>query len=258
MITNTNGFVSLYSILNDTNTLVVFEDEMNPLVDLFFEDGIENLTITEICGEAGSGKTNLCLYICYKLLLSKEFNGKGTNVLYITGSKSFNYKRFNKIIDNNVFDKNEKIDMENRLHVESCFSNTEFDILMADISSKIEENDIQAIIIDCFSDYCDIEFLDEKNVKDFIQRSIYIKEYLYFKNLRKIALFKKIIFKHKLFLFCTNNVTSKFNNNSDSNFDLNNTFSTNKDEVLLLIKFFSILLLVWGLFGKMLYTQGYF
>lgn len=88
-----SSIVDAYSILTDSDSYrehVGFE---------FFKNrsslyGIYTGTITEICGESGSGKTQLCLLLSICALMPKHLGGLDSKVIYIHSEGEFPIKRF--------------------------------------------------------------------------------------------------------------------------------------------------------------------
>ena len=60
---------------------------------------LENLNLTEITGEAGSGKTQLCIYIIINTILPKSINYLEKGCLYISTVQKLPKQRLFQFID---------------------------------------------------------------------------------------------------------------------------------------------------------------
>ena len=106
-----------------------------PLDDLL-DGGIESKSITEIYGEAGSGKTNLCLQ------LSRECAKKGKKIAYID-SEGVSLERLNQILRDS--------DQKDILSKILFFQPTSLSDQEETIEKVIKINDIELIILDTFN-----------------------------------------------------------------------------------------------------------
>jgi RecA/RadA recombinase len=91
-----------------TNTaLEMYQDPLRPgrlsfgcpLLDSAFGGGIFPKGITEIVGEAGSGKSQLCMQLAVQAQLPVELGGLDGGVFYITTEGEFPLKRLHQIVD---------------------------------------------------------------------------------------------------------------------------------------------------------------
>ncbi|GBM19748.1 DNA repair protein XRCC3 [Araneus ventricosus] len=89
-----NKIVSAYDILHDKNVI------RNKLSSELLKNSSENCnsiytgTITEICGESGCGKTQLCLYLSICAQIPAHAGGLNSKVVYIHTEGEFPIKRF--------------------------------------------------------------------------------------------------------------------------------------------------------------------
>ncbi len=106
-----------------------------PLDDLL-DGGIESKSITEVYGEAGSGKTNLCLQ------LSRECANKGKKVIYID-NEGVSLERLNQIL--NGYNKKDILSKILFFHPVSLKDQEEI------IRKAIKIHDVGLIILDTFN-----------------------------------------------------------------------------------------------------------
>jgi len=95
--------------------------------------GIERGTITEIHGEAGSGKTNLCLQV------SREYASKGKKVAYID-SEGVSLERLGQMCKD--------YDLENIFSNILFFNPSSFEDQEKMINNAIKINEVGLIVID--------------------------------------------------------------------------------------------------------------
>ena len=62
-------------------------------VELIQTGGVPLGSITEICGAAGVGKTQMCMQLCVNVQLPEFLNGLAGQAVYIDTEGSFNTKR---------------------------------------------------------------------------------------------------------------------------------------------------------------------
>lgn len=67
-------------------------------LDCLFGGGLHTNGIIEICGESGSGKTQLCLQLCLTAQLKQSDGGSGGCVIYISTQDVFPSKRLQQLI----------------------------------------------------------------------------------------------------------------------------------------------------------------
>ncbi|MEM3789157.1 MAG: DNA repair and recombination protein RadA, partial [Candidatus Bathyarchaeia archaeon] len=73
-------------------------------LDALLGGGIETQAITELVGQYGSGKTQLCLMLCVTAQLKPEQGGLGGNVLYFDTEGTFSSNRVYQIAAENGLD----------------------------------------------------------------------------------------------------------------------------------------------------------
>jgi len=105
-------------------------------LDDLLNGGIESKSITEVYGEAGTGKTNLCLQ------LSRECAKKGKKVAYID-SEGVSLERLNQLISGN----NQKEILSRILFFQPLSLSDQEEI----IRKVINLNDIELIILDTYN-----------------------------------------------------------------------------------------------------------
>jgi len=127
-----------------------------PLDDLL-GGGMEGNAITEIHGEAGSGKTNLCLQI------SREYASKGKKVAYID-SEGVSLERLDQMC--------KKYDSKNILSNILFFSPSSFDEQEKMINNAININEVGLIVVDTINLFYRINLEEDKEstMRSFIRQ----------------------------------------------------------------------------------------
>jgi len=69
-------------------------------LDSFMKGGIETQAMTEIAGEFGSGKSQICYTLCVTGNMSSEKEGLGGNVIFIDTENTFRPERIHQIAEN--------------------------------------------------------------------------------------------------------------------------------------------------------------
>lgn len=103
------------------------------LIDSFLKGGLEKGLITNVFGESGSGKTNLCVQV------AAEIAEKGEKVVYIDTEKGFSPERFKQIADEESLDRmvlNEPMEFEQQEEA------------IKSLEEVAGEHDPEAIIVD--------------------------------------------------------------------------------------------------------------
>ncbi len=179
---------------------------------------LENLNLTEITGEAGSGKTQLCIYIIINTILPKSIGFLEKGCLYISTVHKLPTQRLYQFI--NYYNKKitkKEIDNSIKRLFNKHFEPKDFEkFFNVEIEEFILKNNIKVIIIDSMTGICDLQFMNENNIINFKERAKFIRIYS--------QIFKKLIQKYNLFFFCTNNVQAEIN---DNNNDINNKLYNN-------------------------------
>lgn len=133
----------------------------------------------EVNGEAGTGKTNLCLEVAVKCALAPENGGLGETVLFISTVKKFSERRLLQLLQNfSAGTGKEKavrrvIDRIKTLHLNF----DEFDrFFSCDVEEYLEKHQIKMVVIDSFAGLVDVEFIKEKLEVDYYGRTTFLKK----------------------------------------------------------------------------------
>lgn len=165
---------------------------------------IENINLTEITGEAGSGKTQLCIYFLLQTILPASIGCLEKGALYISTVQKLSLSRFDQFLSfkaKGINDKDKQASIARLFNMH--LNNNEYEqFVNVEIENFIVDHHIQTVIIDSITGIADTQFIKDNNVIDYIERSIFLK--------KSSWAFKRLIVKYNLFFFITNNVAAHF------------------------------------------------
>jgi DNA repair protein RadA len=101
-------FSSAAEILERRKNLVKCTTGSSKL-DSFLKGGIESQAMTEIAGEFGSGKSQLCYTLCVTANMSADKEGLEGNVIFIDTENTFRPERIHQIAENRGINDPEQI-----------------------------------------------------------------------------------------------------------------------------------------------------
>lgn len=109
------------------------------------DGGVETQCITEIYGEFGSGKTQICHNLAVNVQKSEEEGGMGKGAIYIDTEDTFIPERIEQIAEEQGMDADEVLE---NIHVARAF-NSDHQMLLAKEAKEICQNeDIGLIVVD--------------------------------------------------------------------------------------------------------------
>jgi DNA repair protein RadA len=114
-------------------------------LDTLFDGGIETQALTEVYGEFGSGKTQLCLTMCVQVQKPKEEGGLEGGAIYIDTENTFRPERIVSIANVNGMDPQKVLD---NIIVARAYNSAHQTLILEEVGPIIEENNIKLIIVD--------------------------------------------------------------------------------------------------------------
>jgi len=114
-------------------------------LDTLFDGGIETQALTEVYGEFGCGKTQLCLTMCVQVQKPKEEGGLGGGAIYIDTENTFRPERIVSIANVNGMDPQKVLD---NIIVARAYNSAHQTLILEEVGPLIEENNIKLIIVD--------------------------------------------------------------------------------------------------------------
>lgn len=136
-------------------------------IDEIIGGGLETQTITEIYGEYGSGKSQLCHQMCVNVQLPVERGGLVGGALYIDTENTFRTERIVQMA--NHLGLNPEDIVKNIIYAEAYTSDHQM-FLLENADKIVKENNIRLIIVDSLtahfrSEYLGREMLAERQQK---------------------------------------------------------------------------------------------
>lgn len=107
--------------------------------------GIEANAITEVYGEFGTGKTQLCHTVCVMVQLDKRFGGLNGSALYIDTENTFRPERIAAI--SSARNQNPSIMLDNII-VAKAYGSSHLELILSESSKIIDSQNIKLIILD--------------------------------------------------------------------------------------------------------------
>ncbi len=114
-------------------------------LDLLFDGGIETQALTEVYGEFGSGKTQLCHTLCVTVQKPKEEGGLEGTVLYIDTENTFRPERIVSIAKAHGMDPKKVMD---KIIVARAYNSAHQTLILQEASQMIQENNIKLLVVD--------------------------------------------------------------------------------------------------------------
>lgn len=125
-------------------------------LDTLFDGGIETQAVTEVYGEFGAGKTQLCHTLCVTVQKPKEEGGLDGGVLYIDTEHTFRPERIVSIAKAKGLDPEKVLD---RIIVARAYNSAHQELILQEAGPVIEENKIKLLVVDSAVGLFRAEFL---------------------------------------------------------------------------------------------------
>ena len=114
-------------------------------LDSLFDGGIETQALTEVYGEFGCGKTQLCHTLCVMVQKSREEGGLEGGVLYIDSENTFRPERIVDIAKANDMDPSRVLD---NITVARAYNSSHQVLILEEAGTIIRESNIKLVIAD--------------------------------------------------------------------------------------------------------------
>jgi DNA repair protein RadA len=114
-------------------------------LDSFLKGGIETRAITEIAGEFGSGKSQICYTLCVTANTPLDRNGLGGNVIFIDTENTFRSERIFQIAEHTGISPDEIL---RRIYVCKIYNTSHLEMIIQDLGKSIEEYKAKLVMVD--------------------------------------------------------------------------------------------------------------
>src|SRR5437870_979859 len=137
-------------------------------LDSFLKGGIETQAMTEIAGEFGSGKSQLCYTLCVTGNMHIEKNGLGGNVIFIDTENTFRPERINQIAE--IRGMKEPDDILRKIYVCKIFNSGHLELIIQNLGKSIQDFKAKLVIVDSIISLHRAEFTGRGTLADRQQR----------------------------------------------------------------------------------------
>jgi DNA repair protein RadA len=129
--------------------------------------GLETKAVTEVYGEFGTGKTQLCHTLCVLVQQDRLAGGLGAKALYIDTENTFRPERIVSIAEARGFDSRKALE---NVIVAKAYNSAHQELIIEEAGSVIEGNNIRLIIVDSAVAHYRAEFLGRATLSERQQR----------------------------------------------------------------------------------------
>ncbi len=124
-------------------------------LDGLFGGGIETGAITELYGEFGSGKTQICHTLSVVVQLPKDKGGLDGSTIYIDTENTFRPERIAEIAENKDLD---PLKVMERIIVARAYNSSHQELLLREVGKYIESEKVRLIIVDSVTSHYRSDF----------------------------------------------------------------------------------------------------
>ena len=168
---------------------------------------INNRSLVEITGEAGTGKSKLCYYFALKTILPEKYGGLEKSCLLVTTYKRLNEENMSEFFDIPAKNLGLREEEEEILFRRLIYKHLGFEdfqhFFNEDFEKYLIENKVQTLIIDNISCLCDEKFQGDRTY-NYPARHKFLFDFFFQLN--------GIILRYNLFCFCVNEVRASIGN----------------------------------------------
>ncbi|MDG6928165.1 MAG: DNA repair and recombination protein RadA [Nitrososphaerota archaeon] len=124
-------------------------------LDGLFGGGIETGAITELYGEFGSGKTQICHTLSVVVQMPKEKGGLDGSIIYIDTENTFRPERIAEIAENRGLD---PLKVMERIIVARAYNSSHQELLLKEVGKYIENEKVRLVIVDSVTSHYRSDF----------------------------------------------------------------------------------------------------
>jgi DNA repair protein RadA len=115
-------------------------------LDSFLKGGIETQAITEVAGEFGSGKSQICYTLCVTANTPPDRKGLGGNVIFIDTENTFRAERIFQIAEYKGIAQPDEI--LRKIYVCKIYNTSHLEMIIQDLGKSIEEYKAKLVMVD--------------------------------------------------------------------------------------------------------------
>jgi DNA repair protein RadA len=132
-------------------------------LDDLFEGGIETRAITEIYGEYGTGKTQICHTLCLMVQQKKSEGGLNGKALYIDTENTFRPERIVSIAQARNLDPDKALE---NIVVAKAYNSAHQELIIEESGPIIDSNNVKLLILDSAVAHYRAEFLGRATLSE--------------------------------------------------------------------------------------------
>jgi DNA repair protein RadA len=155
-------FITAEDMLETRRKLIRFTTGSQAF-DLFLEGGIETQALTEIAGEFGSGKSQLC----YTLCVTTNMSNKDSGIIFVDTENAFRAERVHQIAESRGQDPEE---IMKRIFVCRIYYSAHLEAVVRGLAKSIEQYNARLVIIDSIISLHRAEFPGRETLSERQQR----------------------------------------------------------------------------------------
>ncbi len=136
-------------------------------LDELLKGGVETQAITEVYGDFGSGKTQLCHTLCAICQLPSEEGGLGGGALYVDTENTFRPERLKEIAETREIDSSEVL---KKVILCKVYNSSHLELVVKNLGSYVEQFNAKLVIVDSVISLHRAEFSGRGTLADRQQR----------------------------------------------------------------------------------------
>jgi DNA repair protein RadA len=139
-----NEFSTADQVLERRKSLVRYTTGSNSLDD-FLKGGIESQAITELTGEFGSGKSQICHTLCVTAATNNSSKGLINSIIFVDTENTFRPERVHQIAEARGLDSEQ---IMKKVFVCKIINSAQLEALIRNLGKSIEEYKAKLVIVD--------------------------------------------------------------------------------------------------------------
>ncbi len=160
------SFVTAAEVLSRRKTMMRCTTGSRSLDELL-KGGIETQAITEVYGDFGSGKTQLCHTLCCTCQLPQGKGGLGGSALYIDTENTFRPERIKQIAESRGMDSNEILQ---NIVICKVYNSSHLELIIKTLGKYVEKFKAKLVIVDSIISLHRAEFIGRGTLAERQQR----------------------------------------------------------------------------------------
>ena len=149
----------LWKKRQDMKRITTGSENLNKLMG----GGMETQAMTELIGEYGVGKTQICLSLCVRVQLPEEENGLNGKVVYIDTEGTFIPERIFQIAESLGLDPHETL---NNIFLARAYNSSHQELLTEHLFKFCPENNVKLVVVDSMIGHFRGEYVGRENLSE--------------------------------------------------------------------------------------------